>query len=141
VRLPFRCRPSVTVVFVFKQLLTFPEFYYKKGKTCQKNVKQRDYFCENILMTLEFGRFLRKIFGFSETFRGKMCKTGANACISLKKYAVFKFFTITFAKIFAKYLPRWVEQRGGPRGGLRGGPRGGFRGRGWGARGGRYDGY
>jgi hypothetical protein len=27
-----------------------------------------------------------------------VCKTGANACGSLKKYAALKLFTITFAK-------------------------------------------
>ncbi len=38
----------------------FPSLVYKKGKTCHQNVKQRDNFCENIMITWECDRFLRK---------------------------------------------------------------------------------
>jgi hypothetical protein len=49
-----------------KKMLTFPSVHYKKDKTCQQHMKQRDNFCEHFLMTWDFSRnfatILTKIF-------------------------------------------------------------------------------
>jgi len=94
-------------------LFYFSKIFLEKRQICEQNVKQRDYFCEHILMTLYFWRFSRiclffckpfaTIFVFPKVFAKILCKIGTNTRGSFRKSSFCK------KKLFSRKCKCFVD--------------------------------